>query len=114
MPFRAKPEWPSPQSAGLARALEHAACDFVRPYGTVAQDALHVVGIGRELGPAHAIGREIIPIVLEQRLLQVAITEPASTKAFFVIARNVSRCDETQQLDGEIFVRIGLWFLWWS
>src|SRR5688572_26418700 len=39
--------------------------------GAVAQHLVDVVEVGRELGPLGAVRSEEIPVVLEQRLLQV-------------------------------------------
>ena len=64
------------------------------PGGAGAQHAFHVVEVGGEFGAASAVGREAIPVVLEQRLLQVAVAEPTGAEPVFEIDRDFPWGDE--------------------
>ncbi len=77
----------------------------------VSQNFVHVIQIRREFGAFFPRFGKVIPVVLEKHLLQVAIAEAASAQTVFKIFGYVWRGNEFEQLDGEIFVRIGLWFL---
>ena len=51
---------------------------------------------------------EVVPVVLEQRLLQVAITQAAGAQPFLVILGRFRRGDQLQQFDGQVLVGIRL------
>ena len=74
--FGARPPHARPQ-AWRARARTWLA---VARACAVAQDAFDIIGIRRQFGAARTRGGEIIPIVFEQHLLEVAVAEAAGAE----------------------------------
>ncbi len=77
----------------------------------VAEDFFDVIRVGGQFGSAGPRGREVIPVVLKERLFQVAITQAAGAQAVLKISGHGGRSDEFEQLDGEVFVGIGFGFV---
>ena len=53
-----------------------------------------------ELRPPRPEGGEMIPIVLEQELLQIAVSETARAEPFLRGGGHIRRCHQTKKLDG--------------
>ena len=79
--------------------------------GAVAQHLVDVVQVGRQFGALGAGGGEVVPVVLEQRLLQIAVAQPAGAQPVLEVLRHVGRGDQLEQLDGEVLVRVRLGLL---
>src|ERR1700728_2521197 len=75
----------------------------------VGEDAVHMIEVGGEFGALGAGRGEIIPVMLEQRFFQIAVTKSARAQAILKILRDSGRSHEFEQLNGDIFFRVGLW-----
>src|SRR5688572_16803522 len=56
--------------------------------------------------------RKIIPIMLEQSLFKIAISETAGTQTILEIFRHAGRCNSPQQSNRNALLSVGFWFLW--
>ena len=71
-------------------------------------DVIQIRGQLRALLPCFG---KIIPVVLEQSLLQIAVAQPTGAQAVLKLLRHRRRRHQFEQLDGGIFVRVGFGFL---
>lgn len=81
------------------------------PPGAIGQDLVNVIHVGDQFGAFGARRGEVIPVILEQGFLEVAVPQPAGTQAVLVILGGRRRRHEVQQLDGEVLVRVRLGLL---
>src|SRR5262245_60535408 len=68
------------QTTRLARAMEDWSCQCPRLCRAAGEHLIDVIQVGREFGPLRARCGKIVPIGLEQRFLQIAITQSTSAQ----------------------------------
>src|SRR5471030_2416062 len=68
------------QPAIFSRPLQDLLRQCSRLGGAFREDAVDVIQIGREFGALLSGVGEIVPVILEQRLLQIAVAEAAGAK----------------------------------
>src|SRR5688500_17165532 len=78
--------------------------------GAVAKEFLDVVEIGGEFCAFGASGREVVPVVFEEGLLQIAVAETADAQAVFEIFGDAFRSHQLQELNGDVCVGVRFGF----
>src|SRR5690606_41639519 len=97
----------SGETAGLPHAGEHGGGDGAGAGGAVLEHGLDVGRVGGEFGAASAVGREEIPVMLEETSFEVAVAEAAGAQAVLEIGGDVGGRAEVEALDAEGFVGVG-------
>ena len=82
------------QPARLTRTFQNLTCQISRLGRPIRQHLIDVTQIGSKLRAFFPGVGKIIPVILKQRLFQVAVAKPAGSEAAFEISADLGRLDE--------------------